>query len=1068
MLRPTLLSLALLTFNIISAQSEINSLQSSYKAYSDSGYYTEAAGYAAQISAYWTQRNNTDSTLYYRYRRMHLLGQASDFDSAMAEGERLLKDLKAQKPVPWFMGQYYYSAGRDQLFLGNFDEALANYNKSIAFETERPDTDTLTWAKAMEWKGIVNTYTGDIDEARRLNEQALALRYAIFDSTAKEIGYNLNSLASIYVDLGMAKRATDAYTKAYQIFQLQLPEGHPHTASVAANLSAAMSKLGDVAGAIKLLEASIETHEKLGMEYDLMSEYFNLGSEYISLGDAKRALPYMNKALQLADSLLPYPHFQRAGMYDGIGSIYYVNGQYDIADSLFYLALTERKAIGEDEAAKIGQSYFNIAMTAHGREDYQRAAEFYGKSYRRRLADLGELHPQTINARYGMGEMQWSMGEYEAALKTFRQCLAQYDAVNTGQYKWAFETTYQLAQSYQQLGNADSTKYYIAASWSLICHKPEIKIDLLSLDKEDIRVYDLFVFQLIDLHLGELLKREATVGGETYREAMALIKTTDGYMNKLWPLLSFESITDDFQLLMRTIYGKQLLLETRYADGAGNTDGLILRNIELSRSASVRAALQNRQAMQYANVPDSIVALDRTLRDKLKYVQAQAVEEQDEHWDELKFETENEWRAFQNRLRTDFPAWHQLRYEPSVPSAEAVKAELKRTRSSLLVFNVIDSNILVIKGTEVGFSTIHLSVPAHWDEKVLAYRKAIEERAAATDIGRLGYELYTLIWQPIAEDLSENVIIIPDGAFHYLNFETLLRAVPADDEYALWPWLLKSHNIIVRNSLAPIAANSHRAASPILALCPGFSDELKQEYRSQLVADTPADTVFAGWVQTPFSTGFVGRLRSNGRSLIGSEANEAAFRKNAASAEILHFATHAKLRDDEPLMSYLALTPRPQEQEDGYLFSYELYNQPLTASLAVLTACETGLGALRPGDGVMSLAHAFQYAGCPNVIYSLWQIDDQQSTWLMERFYENLNKEMTFSAALRKSKQDYLKNHEGELGAPYYWGGMVITGTDGTLQAKSYFEKYWIYILASIATVLSIFAFGRSRRRRNL
>jgi len=139
------------------------------------------------------------------------------------------------------------------------------------------------------------------------------------------------------------------------------------------------------------------------------------------------------------------------------------------------------------------------------------------------------------------------------------------------------------------------------------------------------------------------------------------------------------------------------------------------------------------------------------------------------------------------------------------------------------------------------------------------------------------------------------------------------------------------------------------------------------------------------------------------------------------------------VKNCDPLGSYWALTPSLDGLDDGYLHAYELFNQRLAANLAMLTACETGLGYYRQGDGAISLAYAFEYTGCPNVLHSFWKIDDKQSTWIVSQFYTHWENPINFSSPLRKAKLDYIQKFQGELAAPYYSGVLVLTGQDGQL-----------------------------------
>ncbi len=266
------------------------------------------------------------------------------------------------------------------------------------------------------------------------------------------------------------------------------------------------------------------------------------------------------------------------------------------------------------------------------------------------------------------------------------------------------------------------------------------------------------------------------------------------------------------------------------------------------------------------------------------------------------------------------------------------------------------------------------------------------------------------------------------------------------------PWLIHKHTVYYGHSLKRQADLRLRQKGKVLGIAPGFSRQLKARYLDELPAQQSPDSVFLSWLRTPWSLDFVNQLEAEGwgKALTETAATEQQFLQEAPEAGILHFGTHARLEHEQPLYSFLALTPEPTADEDGYLHTYELYSQPLQARLAVLTACETGLGAYRQGDGVLSLAHAFRYAGCPSVLHSLWSIDDQQTNEIISRFYENLEEDMTYAEALRAAKLSYLEEAGNELQSPYYWGGLVLTGDNLSYSSGNDSYFFWLVGLSLV------------------
>jgi CHAT domain-containing protein len=166
----------------------------------------------------------------------------------------------------------------------------------------------------------------------------------------------------------------------------------------------------------------------------------------------------------------------------------------------------------------------------------------------------------------------------------------------------------------------------------------------------------------------------------------------------------------------------------------------------------------------------------------------------------------------------------------------------------------------------------------------------------------------------------------------------------------------------------------------------------------------------------------------NGEAYCFRCATEKTFKEKAPKAGILHIATHAVVNDVNPMFSKLVFAPDADSREDGFLNTYELYNMKLDARLVVLSACNTGYGKLVRGEGIMSLARGFMYAGCPSIVMSLWPVDDRSTSILMQNFYEGLKKGQSKDEALRQAKLDFLKNADEVKANPFYWSGMIFVG----------------------------------------
>jgi CHAT domain-containing protein len=165
---------------------------------------------------------------------------------------------------------------------------------------------------------------------------------------------------------------------------------------------------------------------------------------------------------------------------------------------------------------------------------------------------------------------------------------------------------------------------------------------------------------------------------------------------------------------------------------------------------------------------------------------------------------------------------------------------------------------------------------------------------------------------------------------------------------------------------------------------------------------------------------------ADSKVLLGRDATETAFKAQPISQyRVVHLAVHAIADSQLPDRSALVLAA-DNPPEDGLLQVREIARLRLNADLVTLSACQTGIGPMEGEAGVMSLEQAFLMAGAKAVVASLWNVEDQSTTILMEGFYRHLAEHEDKAMALAHAKQDFLEQHRN-LSA-FYWAGFVIEG----------------------------------------
>ncbi len=315
--------------------------------------------------------------------------------------------------------------------------------------------------------------------------------------------------------------------------------------------------------------------------------------------------------------------------------------------------------------------------------------------------------------------------------------------------------------------------------------------------------------------------------------------------------------------------------------------------------------------------------------------------------------------------------------------------------------------------------------------------------------------------------LINRLRIIPDGILNYLPFEMLLTNNNATD----WkgnktPFLLRDYAVSYAYS-ARLLDDNERTDGRHFG---GFGIEYDDKTLERIAADStlPRSSkapTFAARGNTLAHLTFaddevrnIGKLLINPKIFLNSEATKANFLKNAPNCGILHLAMHGAIDEKNPLNSGLIFS-KTNDSTNNYLSGYDLFGQQLHAGLAVLSACNTGNGELQRGEGVMSLARAFAFAGCPSTVMSLWSIPDESTSQVMLNFYKYLNAGDPKDIALQKAKLDYLKTCPPQYQVPNYWGAPVIIGNIAPVDFREWYQKPVYLGVLSLLILLSLIVF---------
>src|SRR5690606_4966487 len=177
----------------------------------------------------------------------------------------------------------------------------------------------------------------------------------------------------------------------------------------------------------------------------------------------------------------------------------------------------------------------------------------------------------------------------------------------------------------------------------------------------------------------------------------------------------------------------------------------------------------------------------------------------------------------------------------------------------------------------------------------------------------------------------------------------------------------------------------------------------------------------------------------------------------ATDFKIYHFAMHALLDESDHLNSSLVF------QNGEHMRYHELYSLHFPAELVVLSACNTGMGKLESGEGLMSLSRALTYSGVRSAVYSLWEVPDEETADIMLSFYRHLNSGVSKVEALTLAKRDFLTNNPLKS-HPFFWAGFVINGNTDPLGDETFSYTY-LWLIVGGLTVIALLLFVRRQKR---
>lgn len=376
---------------------------------------------------------------------------------------------------------------------------------------------------------------------------------------------------------------------------------------------------------------------------------------------------------------------------------------------------------------------------------------------------------------------------------------------------------------------------------------------------------------------------------------------------------------------------------------------------------------------------------------------------------------------------------------PNLELLSSKKFEVKALQNSLeddeivLKYFVLDNEIAIFSITKDSFS---------WEMKPWQTNEKESVKTLINSVRNRKYDVKTasLLGEKLLPNIASKftkIIINPDSELYRIPFEILQKQNK---------FLTETYEIRYTSNLRFIdfENESHSTSESLLAIYAPYYPEM------ETMLATRNDVSFLKGAKKEAEV--ISKLFPSD-SYIGDTITKQYFLETAPKAGILHLAMHAEINDKEPGLSRLLFNKDHKTNDDLYL--EELYALQLKADLAVLSACNTGLGKESASKNLESFQRAFNFAGVPATVVSLWEVPDQSTSEIMGSFYTYLKDGASKSNALKNAKLNYLKKHKGtKLAQPFYWTGFVLYGAESAIVSPPTSNWIWYVLMVVLLIIL--------------
>ena len=916
--------------------------------------------------------------------------------------------------------KFYYS--------GDYENCLIYSKKSLEKATLTKKDSIIS--NSLNNLGLLYQTMGRYAEAEPLLLKAVKIRR---NSTyLLSYAVSLNNLALLYHELMDYEQGEYFYLLAKETYKKAVGENSPDYAQCLNNLAGLLRECGKIEQSEAMYKEAIDIRKK------------SLGSDNIAYAETLNNL---------------------AALYTGIQD-------YENAEKYYLISLAIFKKVLGKQHPKVAVLLANLGVNAKNSFEFGKAEEYYKQSLDIFKTKLGNKHPQYLKILVNLARLYTDTGRFKEALSSF----LKYKSLGAEFLLKPESTTFYINFAHYYIKNNQPDSALSICREGLVAASPDLEFETeFNFDEIDkFRYVEEDKFQNLILRIIYAYDKKYKLFNhlEDLESAYKICKTAIRYNEKLKN--RFSSNSDKLKIIKSN--NKIIALSLEYAGklGADKNFNDAFSFSELNKSMLLSEATKTQRARSMSDLPDSLtlkeLELER-LADKLKKTEIETKSE--EELAEIHKQNnalQIDIIKFKANLERKYPKYYKLKYEQTVVKAEEIQ-KLLSTGTAFIEYYVSDSIIFAFYIDKQ--KKILLSLPITrklLSSKVSDLRKSLADYQFIRNNETEAYMLYTSsaywfykeILAPLIKDSNnKQLIIVADGELGHLPFESFLTSeIKEKKNYAELPYIINTFKVSYNYSATLWKENLKQKKSwlrsKILAVAASYSggvDSLRNrtERSNQLrnLRDALQELPAAREEVKSLSEVFSGQFWQD------AAANEWAFKAKAKDFGVIHLAMHSVLNNNAPILSALAFTENGDSIEDNMLEAWEIAHMRLNAQLVVLSACETGYGKFIQGEGIMSLARSFMYAGVPSLVVSLWQVNDYSTSLIMKLFYKNLDKGMNKAEALQMAKLEYIRNNAHAINQaaahPTFWAAFILLGDSSPISiSKKGTNTMWFWLLGAV------------------